>query len=110
MSLQRHLNRLLGTTGVASQKAANLLAGTTDKEFLGALNVLAGTTGKGLVHVCNLISVNNGGQAGLDPLGAFAQLEIGDVSVGGFDSTSIAFSSAFTGEYTQFYDGEGASY
>jgi len=110
MSLQAHLNRLLGTTGVASQKAANLLAGTVDKEFLGALNVLAGTTGKGLVHVCNLISVNNGGQAGLDPLGAFAQLEIGDVSIGGFDSTSIAFNSAFTGEYTQFYDGEGAGY
>jgi hypothetical protein len=110
MSLQRELNRLLGTTGVDAQRAANELAGTSGKELLFALNQIAGTTGRGLVHVMRLISERNVGSSGLDPLGSVSSIPTGAVVVGGYDTQVIGFASSFSGEYMTFYDAAGVQY
>lgn len=110
MSFQKEINRLAGTTGLEAQKAANVLAGTSGRELLYALNEIAGTEGKEFNGVIRLISLLNGGDGEKDANIAFAELDLGSINIGGFDSVSIGFSSAFTGEYTQFYDGAGLSY
>lgn len=110
MSFQKEINRLAGTDGLEAQKAANILAGTTGKELLYALNELAGTEGKEFNGVVRLISLLNGGDGTKDANLSFGQLDFGSINIGGFDSVSIGFSSALTGEYTQFYDGAGLSY
>lgn len=110
MSFQREINRLAGTTGLEAQKAANVLAGTSGRELLYALNEIAGTEGKEFNGVIRLISLLNGGDGTKDANISFDELAFGDINIGGFDSVSIGFSSAFTGEYTQFYDGAGLSY
>ena len=110
MSLQGNLNRLLNTRGVSSQRAANELAGTSGKELLGALNVLAGTTGKGMVYVWQKIAEEQGGLLGLDPVGSAASIPDGAISIGGFQSYIVGFSSAFTGEYMAFQSYSESSY
>lgn len=110
MSLQGDLNRLLGTAGLGSQRAANELAGTSGKELLSALNTIAGTAGKGLVYVLNLIAEQNAGFSGYDPQGAVDSIPTGAIIVGGFDSFIVGFSSPFGGKYTPFRDAAGLVY
>lgn len=110
MSLQGDLNRLLGTAGLGSQRAANELAGTAGKELLSALNTIAGTAGKGLVHVLNLIAEQNAGLSGYDPQGAVDSIPTGAIIVGGFDSVIVSFASAFSGRYMPFRDAAGRVY
>lgn len=110
MSLQGDLNRLLGTAGLGSQRAANELAGTSGKELLSALNTIAGTAGKGLVYVLNLIAEQNAGFSGYDPQGAADSIPTGAIIVGGFDSFIVGFSSPFSGKYTPFRDAAGLVY
>ena len=110
MSIQGQLNRLLGTTGVDAQRAANELAGTSGKELLFALNQIAGTTGRGLAHVMRLISQQNAGSSGLDPIGSVSSIPTGAVIPGGYDTVIVGFSSSFSGEYMTFYDTAGVQY
>jgi hypothetical protein len=121
VSLQGDLNRLLGTAGLGSQRAANELAGTNSKELLGALNTIAGTWGKGIIHVMALIAQQQGSGddfgisqegyvEGLDPQGAIASIPDGAIIVGGLNTLIIAFNSAYTGKYMPFRDAAGTFY
>jgi hypothetical protein len=74
MSIQRELARLAGTPGAEAVKAANTIAGTTGKEMIGALNVKAGTEGLELNRVCRVLAAANGGNDGLDAVGALASI------------------------------------
>jgi len=109
MSFQKEINRLAGTDGLEAQRAANVLAGTSGRELLYALNEIAGTEGKEFNGVMKLISLQNGGDGTKDANILFAELEFGDISIGGFDIVLLAFSQSFTGG-AAFYDGAGLSY
>jgi len=110
MSLQGDLNRLLGTLGLAPQRAANELAGTDGKELLSALNTIAGTANKGIIHVLNLIAEQNAGFSGYDPQGAIDSIPTGAIVVGGFNSFIVGFTSSFAGSYMTFRDAAGTVY
>lgn len=109
MSFQKEINRLAGTDGLEAQRAANVLAGTSGRELLFALNTIAGTVGKEFNGVVRLISLLNGGDGEKDANIAFAELDFGSISIGGFDTTLQAFSQAFNGGVA-FYDGGGLSF